>query len=299
MTRREFNRGSLAALAALLLPRMARASAVPFPMNSVDSHAHVFLHDLPMIAGRRYTPQYDAPSSEYLRMLDQHGVARGVLIQPSFLGTDNRYMIAALRKEPRRLRGVAVVEPTATEAELAELAAVGVVGLRLNLFGLEMPSFAAAPWPGLLRQVVKLDWQIEVHREARDMPAIVAPLLDAGVKVVIDHFGRPDPALGVDDPGFRYLLSVAGSRRVWVKLSGAYRLGANGRGDEIARVAVPLLRSAFGPERLLWGSDWPHTQMETVTNYSIVRAQFDTWVTDLPGRQAILEATPAQLFKFA
>jgi predicted TIM-barrel fold metal-dependent hydrolase len=85
---------------------------------------------------------------------------------------------------------------------------------------------------------------------------------------------------------------------VWVKLSGAYRLGANGRGDEVAREAVPLLRSAFGPERLLWGSDWPHTQMETVTNYSEVRAQFDTWINDLPGRQAILETTPTRLFKF-
>jgi predicted TIM-barrel fold metal-dependent hydrolase len=267
-------------------------------MNSVDSHAHVFLHDLPMVAGRRYTPEYDAPPAEFLRLLDLHGVARGVLIQPSFLGTDNRYLIAALKKEPRRLRGVAVVEPTATEMELEDLAAVGVVGLRLNLFGSELPNFAAGPWPGLLRRVARLDWQIEIHKEAKDMPAIVAPLLDAGVSVVIDHFGRPDPGLGVDDPGFRYLLSVAGIRRVWVKLSGAYRLGANGRGDEVAREAVPLLRSAFGPERLLWGSDWPHTQMETVTNYSEVRAQFDTWITDLPGRQAILETTPTRLFKF-
>jgi predicted TIM-barrel fold metal-dependent hydrolase len=116
---------------------------------------------------------------------------------------------------------------------------------------------------------------------------------------VIDHFGRPDPSLGIDDPGFRYILSVAGTRRVWVKLSGAYRLGADGRGDEVARKAVPLLRAAFGPERLLWGSDWPHTQMEKVASYAGVRAQFDTWVTDLPGRQAILEATPSELFKFA
>jgi predicted TIM-barrel fold metal-dependent hydrolase len=298
MTRREFSRGSLASLAALLLARRLRASELPLPMNTIDTHAHVFLHDLPMVAGRRYTPDYDASLTDYLRQLDRHGVARGVLIQPSFLGTDNSCLVAALQKEPQRLRGVAVVEPTASEAELAGLAAVGVVGLRLNLFGLELPRLSAPPWPGLLRQVVRLDWQIEIHREARDLPLIVGPLLAAGVKVVVDHFGRPDPSLGVDDPGFRYLLSTAGTGRVWVKLSGAYRLGADGRGDEVAREAVPFLRSAFGVERLLWGSDWPHTQMEKVANYSSVRAQLDTWITDLPGRQAILETTPARLFKF-
>ena len=92
---------------------------------------------------------------------------------------------------------------------------------------------------------------------------ILQPLLEAQVNVVVDHFGRPDPALGVDDPGFAALLAAGRSRRVWVKISGAYRNGANGRGEAIAQAAMPRLKDALGLDRLVWGSDWPHTQFES------------------------------------
>ena len=302
MNRRDFNRLLLSLPAAALLPRIIRAAAAPTPsansLAAVDTHAHIFQRGLKLAAARRYVPDYDAPLGDYLRQLDAHGSSHGVLVQPSFLGTDNSYLVAALHQQPQRLRGVIVIEPTTSEAALAEFAAAGVVGIRLNLIGTELPDLHRAPWAEFLRRLVKLDWLVEVQRDARDLPQIVAPLLGAGVKIVVDHFGRPDPKLGVDDPGFRYLLTVGGSRRVWLKLSGAYRNGAEGVGDAIARAAIPLLRDAFGAERLLWGSDWPHTQFERTASYGAVRAQFDQWITRPAERVTILQKTPAELFRF-
>jgi predicted TIM-barrel fold metal-dependent hydrolase len=124
------------------------------------------------------------------------------------------------------------------------------------------------------------------------------PLLEAGVPVVVDHFGRPDPRLGIDDPGFRYLLDTAATGRVWVKLSGAYRNGAGNPGEHTALAAAERLRVAFGPQRLLWGSDWPHTQFEAVASPGAARQALDAWVPDPADRHTVLADTPARLFGF-
>ena len=299
MHRREFNRLLLALSGTAVLARLSRADPLSSQSNTltaVDTHAHIFQRGLKLAAVRRYVPDYDATLPDFLRQLDAHRMTHGVLVQPSFLGTDNEYLLGALKSQPQRLRGVVVVEPTISASELAAFAAVGVVGIRLNLVGAELPNLRGGPWPEFLRQIVKLDWLVEVQREARDLSLVVAPLLEAGAKVVVDHFGRPDPKLGVNDPGFRDLLAAARSRRVWVKLSGAYRNGADG--DAIAVAALPLLRAAFGPERLLWGSDWPHTQFEQVANYDSVSAQRDRWITNPAERTAILHTTPGALYRF-
>jgi predicted TIM-barrel fold metal-dependent hydrolase len=174
-------------------------------------------------------------------MLAANGMTQGVLVQPSFLGTDNSYLVAALRKYSDRFRGIAVVEPTISGAELQKLQDAGVVGIRLNLIGLPTPDFASPAWRTLLEELGQRQWQVEVHQSARELPAVVDPLINAGVNVVVDHFGRPDEKLGVDDPGFRYLVTLGRTRKVWVKLSGAYRNGARrpGRGDGHRRDAVP------------------------------------------------------------
>ncbi|MET0217506.1 MAG: amidohydrolase family protein [Burkholderiales bacterium] len=263
-------------------------------MKSVDTHAHVFKRGLKLADVRRYAPGYDVLVDDYLRELDAHAISHGVLVQPSFLGTDNSFMVDALRRHPQRLRGIAMVDPDVSAAELDELADGGVVGIRLNLVGgAAIPDFEAEPWPVLLRNLAQREWQVEVHREARDLPMIVGRLLDAGVNVVVDHMGRPDATLGVDDPGFRYLLSVGATQRIWVKLSGAYRSSA-----QIAAAAAPLLRRAFGPERLVWGSDWPHTQFEKTVQYAQTRAALDAWVPDPDERGIILGETPVRLFRF-
>jgi predicted TIM-barrel fold metal-dependent hydrolase len=269
-------------------------------MESTDTHAHVFEVGQTLAHERRYTPAHDASVADYLQQLDANGIARGVLVQPSFLGTDNSFMLQALRAHAQRLRGIAVVEPGIGEAALDALAAGGIVGIRLNLVGRPLPDLRSAGWRALLESVSARGWQVEVHRQASDLPMIVAALLETGAKVVIDHFGRPDPALGVDDPGFRYLLSLGHQGRVWVKLSGAYRNGGNGgngdRGQRIALAAVPLLRQALGLERLVWASDWPHTQFEGTLDYTTTRAQLDAWLPDAADRRVVLCDAPAELF---
>jgi len=287
-------------------PKRAGAGKI----TAIDTHAHVFSHDLPLAQRRRYAPAYDAPLSRYLAQLDAHDVSHGVLIQPSFLGTDNRYLMQSIAQAPQRLRGIAVIDPAAVAAEPAQLDALaraGIVGIRLNLFSLPDPDYTSAVWQAPLEKIASLGWQIEVHCEAQRLPRVVGPLLDGHaepIDIVVDHFGRPQPALGVDDPGFRYLLTLGATRRVWVKVSGAYRnaaakTGPDANGAATALAAMPLLEDAFGFDRLIWGSDWPHTQFEQVQSYDAVYALMLKLLPTERARRAVLVDTPAKLFRFA
>lgn len=280
-------------------------------ITGVDCHAHVFERGLPLTAQRRHAPDYDALTDDYLGLLDSRGISHGVLVQPSFLGTDNHFFLAAIARHPGRLRGVAVVDPSITAEALERLAAQGTVGIRLNLVGLEIPDFSSREWQALLGRVRSLDWHVEIHRDAHDLPALLAALLPSGCRLVVDHLGRPDPLLGTADAGFASLLQAADSGRVWVKLSGAYRTAQSPRAGAAARTralaeqdaaqarrTVSALLGAFGPERLVWGSDWPHTQHQDFIDFSGSRALLDDWVPDTAQRHRILVETPAELFGF-
>jgi predicted TIM-barrel fold metal-dependent hydrolase len=289
MSRRNFGL-SLISTGIGMSTRSARAEN---DIVAIDTHAHVFTRSLKLAGQRRYAPDYDASIADYIAMSDRNGMSQGVLIQPSFLGTDNTYLLEALHQYSQRLRGIVVVETGIGKEELAALDRSGVVGVRLNLLGQTNPDFASPGWQQFLGYLVALRWQVELQAEAGRLPAIIPPLLQAGVtRVVVDHFGRPDPKLGIDDPGFRFLLSSSDSGCVWVKLSGAYR-----NGDTAEAAARSLLRS-FGPTHLVWGSDWPHTQFETVASPEAARKALDIWVPDLNDRHAILTDTPAKLFRF-
>ena len=266
--------------------------------TGIDTHAHVFAQDARMIENRRYTPSYDATLVDYLAMLDGNGLSHGVLVQISFLGTDNSRMVGALRREPARLRGIAVVDPDITAEELHTLGEAGVVGVRLNLIGLPDPDLGNAEWQRHLRRLAEMSWQVEVQAEARRLSHLLPALLEAGVHVVVDHFGRPDPALGIDDPGFRYLLTLGRTRQAWVKLSGAYRNGPAGMGERIAASAAPALLGEFGAERLLWGSDWPHTCFEQPGAAAAARQALGRWVPSVADRHVVLVDNPRRLFRF-
>jgi predicted TIM-barrel fold metal-dependent hydrolase len=278
----------------------------------IDSHAHVFLRDMPLATTRRHAPEFDATLDEYLGLLDAHGITHGVLVQPSFLGTNNDFMLAAMRKLPARLRSVVMLDPATDEAQLAALDAEGVVGVRLNLVGLPMPDLDTPLWQNFLARLKALDWHLELHRGAADLPRLLEPALRTGCRIVVDHFGRPDPALGAHDPGLARLLTYADSGRIWVKLSAAYRharcaaLTAEQRTPQLlqadadtARDCAHQLLSAFGPERLVWASDWPHTQHQELIDYGRSRALLDDWVPDAAQRRQILGDTAAQLFKIS
>ena len=296
LSRREVHKLlTAAAMMGLSRPVLAQAK-VP---EGVDSHAHIFRRDLPLADARRYAPNYDATPEDYIKVLDSHGIACGVLVQPSFLGIDNSYMEAALTRYPSRFRGIGVVPPHVSAEELRRLDSVGVVGVRLNLIGAPDPQLDVEPWPEFIRQVAKLNWQIEIQAEARRWPNLLPGLLNSGVNVVADHFGRPDPKLGVADPGFRYLLEAGRTRKLWVKLSGSYRNGDAESAPHLAKSAALLLRESLGIERLMWGSDWPHTQFEAATSYGRMHAALIDWLPDAADRQAVMADTPAALFRFA
>ena len=290
LTRRQFGAG-LASLATLVATTARSEAALP----EIDTHAHVFHRGLKLAPGRRYAPDYDAPLSLYLEQLDRNGMTNGVLVQPSFLGTDNSYLVDCLKQTGGRLRGIAVVDPAVSADELRGLDRAGVVGIRLNLVGQPLPDLAASEWKGLLANVKAMGWQVEIQRNAADLAVLVPQLLDRGVTVVLDHYALPDPKLGVNDPGFQSVLKFGATRNVWVKISAPYRNGPSG--ESFAREAYPLLRSVYGLDRLLWGSDWPHTQFEATQTYAKNRQFLDTLIADARERAQVL-ASPRPLFRF-
>jgi len=267
-------------------------------MSLVDTHVHIFVRGLPLAPVRRYVPDYDATIDDYRARMREQGISHAVLVQPSFLGTDNSFMCDALRRYRSELRGIAVVEPSISEADLDKLEADGIVGIRLNLDSLPIPRFDDGPWPRLLGSVRRRGWQVEVHREARDLPQLVAPLLEAGVNVLVDHIGRPDDDLGVDDPGFRYLLSQGHTRRLWAKFSAPYRNGAEGRGYATAAKAAPLLVEHLGRDRLVWGSDWPHTRHESHASIAAGIEELERCFPNADDRDYVAGRSALALYKF-
>lgn len=283
------------------------AAAVPAPAG-IDSHAHLFVRGLPLAAHRRHAPDYDATLDAYVAHLSTHGFSQGVLVQPSFLGTDNGWLAAVARRYPQRFRGVAVVEPEIDEAQLAVLAASGIVGARLNLIGLPLPNLNQGPWPRFLARLNALGWHVEIHRDAADLPVLLDALLAQRCTVVVDHFGRPDPAAGLRDPGFRALLRRADSGRIWVKLSAAYRSvdananadagGVGGDGMALGTMLAAQLLEAFSPQRLVWGSDWPHTEHRHLVDYASAAHALRQWVPDEAQRRTILVDSARELFRY-
>ncbi|OAF06233.1 hypothetical protein AYJ54_20740 [Bradyrhizobium centrolobii] len=292
LTRRQFGAGvALLVSAATSAGRAMSETALP----TIDTHAHVFHRGLKLAPGRRYAPDYDAPLALYLEQLDRNGMTNGVLVQPSFLGIDNSYLVESLKAAAGRLRGIAVVDPAVSADELRALDRAGVIGIRLNLVGQPLPDLGAAEWKALLAEVKSMGWQVEVQRNASDLAMLAPKLLDHGVTVVLDHYALPDPKLGVADPGFQSVLKLGTTRNVWVKVSAPYRNGT--AGESFAKAAYPLLREAYGVERLLWGSDWPHTQFEATQAYEKNRQFLDELIPD-GSECAQLLASPRPLFRF-
>lgn len=261
-------------------------------MPHIDTHAHIFHRSLPMMPGRRYTPSQDCPPQGYLAQLSAHDVALGVLVQPSFLGTDNSYMMAALDLYADRLRGIAVVDPSVNDDDLSVMNDTGVVGIRFNMIGRDIAMLAGADVQSLLRRVDAFGWQVEVQAHAADLPSVFRAMARFPGPLVIDHFGLPDPARGVGDPGFRTLLDEGPKGRTFVKMSAGYRCG----GLDVASCAGALL-AVLGPRRLLWGSDWPFTQHEAGRSYAGMIQELVRCVPDKAARDAI-DQTGMSLFRF-
>ena len=234
----------------------------------LDSHAHVWDSTCEIIPGATYHPEYEATIDTYLGLLDRHGVERAVLVQPSFLGTDNTYLLQALAKHNDRLRGIVVLDPSTSRTRMEDLSAKGVIGLRLNMM------HRTAPDPGvvamMLQAAVDLDWWIEVHAQGDGWAPVLAAM-PKGARLMIDHFGR---ATGPDCPGLAALCELDPTRAC-VKLSAPYRVPA----PDLKVIANRLINH-FGAARCLWGSDWPWTQFEGHHDYGQTREWLTAWTTE-------------------
>lgn len=238
--------------------------------NWVDTHFHVF-HAGEAVRGARYVPSYSALLTDWMRQAQAVGVGQGVWIQPSFLGTDNRLMVSALQAHPERLRGVAVVSPDVPPDELKALHAAGVRGLRLNLAGTSHDLAEWAQAHAIWEAMHRIGWHLEVHTDQGQLPQVLAQL-PSGLPLVVDHMAKPWQASAHDDT------LVALRRRaqvspVYVKLSGAYRLGQVNP-DQLAA----LWFEELGPEALLWGSDWPCTNHEQWADFEQLMEQAHRWI---------------------
>jgi predicted TIM-barrel fold metal-dependent hydrolase len=270
------------------------------PPGACDCHAHVFgpQDRYPYVAGRTYTPP-DCPLPAYRRMLDTLGLARCVLVQPSVYGADNRLMMACLDELGAAARGVAVMSPRATDAELEALHARGVRGLRLNLIysggGVGLGDAEA-----LAARIAPLGWHLQFLVDVSATPDLRRRLARLPVPCVIDHMGHLPAAKGVRDAGFRDLLDALAEGRTWVKLSGAYRMTAlaDPPYDDVRPMAEALI--AANPDRLVWGSDWPHPALHVpMPNDGTLLDLLAAWAPDALLRRRILVDNPARLYGFA
>ena len=264
-------------------------------MHYIDTHAHVFSHDVDFADKARYTPQYTVTVEDYIQQLDDNGFDKGVLIQPSFLGTDNRYMLAAIAAYPERLKGVAVVDKDIDTVALQQLNEQGIIGARLNLFGKPCPDLTEPSWQRFLERIAQLGWQVEIHATPDYLLKLLPALKAYDVDVVIDHFGRFDPKKGVQDADYQQVLALLDPAQHWVKVSAYYRLGDD-NGVQNATQALALLRAYGMDQRLIWGSDWPHTQHDI--GFAKALATLKTIVNDAALVKQILTVNNAALFHF-
>ena len=261
-------------------------------MRMVDAHAHVFLKDMPHIANPRHRISYDFGFEQYLAELDRHGVERGVIAAASPYGDYNDYTIAALRAHPGRLRGTVILEPGVERYVMEAMAKDGVVGVRLPFISLKtLPDLGCFEYQRLLRRIRDLGWHVHLHLDGPRLPQVLPALEASGVKLVVDHFGRPDPKLGVECAGFRMMLKLIENGRTWVKVSGAYRLG-----KEAAVTYGRELLKRVGADRLLWASDCPFVGYENEVRFQETIDDVLAWVPPGSARERVFAGNALALY---
>ncbi|WP_070157135.1 amidohydrolase family protein [Sphingobium phenoxybenzoativorans] len=251
-------------------------------MLQVDTHAHIWGESMPFWSKAWKRPDYGYTVETYLETLDASGVGFAVIAAASLFGTYNDYVIRALR-EHKRLRGTVIVDPDIGMYELEAMRRDGVVGIRLQLFHTDLPDFSADGYTRLFYRLRDLDMHVHVNIE----PFRLAPVLDAlrpsGVKIVIDHFGWPDPEKGLECPGFLAAVAAGQDGAAWIKLSGGFR-----RPDQnIPRMFAQAYVERLGAERLFWGSDAPFVGAEGTVTHKETLDQLSYWLPDPEIRAAI------------
>lgn len=269
------------------------------PPGATDAHCHVFgpADRFPFSPDRSYTPP-DSGIDDFEVLQERLGLSRAVFVQASCHGTDNAAMVDALERGRGRYAGVAMIDESFTDADIARLHEAGVRGTRFNF----VEHLGGAPdldvfWR-LVDRVQPFDWHIVLHFDAKDLPANAELLDRMPCPYVIDHMARVPTEYGIDQAPFQALLELMRDERCWVKISGAERLTADGPppyGD-----VVPYARAlvAAAPDRVLWGTDWPHPNVRHMPDDGDLVDLLVDLIPDEVTRHRVLVSNPETLYDF-
>ncbi|WP_423923628.1 amidohydrolase family protein [Candidatus Poriferisodalis sp.] len=269
------------------------------PAGATDAHCHVFgpAHAFPFAPETTYAPP-DAGVDDFAVLQRRLGLSRAVFVQASCHGTDNSAMVDALVRGKGRYAGVAMIDETFSDADIGALHDAGVRGTRFNF----VAHLGGAPdlrvfW-GLVDRVQPFGWHIVLHFDAKDLPKYAELLDRMPCPYVIDHMARVDANAGLDQEPFRALLELMRDERAWVKVSGAERLTADGGPpyDDVVPYAQALIAAA--PDRILWGTDWPHPNVRHMPDDGDLVDVLASFAPDEGVRHQILVANPETLYDF-
>ncbi|MBX9845103.1 MAG: amidohydrolase family protein [Xanthobacteraceae bacterium] len=285
--------------------RSPRAPRTPFPALSCDTHAHIMgpATRFPYAKERIYTPP-DSTADDYRRLLAALGVERAVLVQPSVYGTDNAAMLDAMQHLGRGIRAVAVTDPAIASKEIEALHNAGVRGLRFNVVDRreDRNVVPAAMLRDVAKRIAPFGWHIELLvnvDEAKDFASAVA---DIPVPIVLGHLGYPKSGARhwTAHSAFTDMLRLIDKGRCWIKLTGPYRItgSADVPYEDVDAAAHALVSAA--PQRLVWGTDWPHVmKKKPMANDGDMADLMQRWIPDAKIRARVLAGNPAELYGFA
>jgi predicted TIM-barrel fold metal-dependent hydrolase len=309
LKRRELLQGlGIFAVGAAVLPA-ARANAqaqVPWsagtempklkvPEDACDCHMHIYDSRFPIAPSATLKPA-DAKVDDYRLLQKRIGTTHNVVVQPSTYGTDNSCTLDAMAKIGATARGVAVVDTSVTDAELKRLHDLGVRGIRFNL--VQAGATTVDMLEPLSKRVSDLGWHVQIHMLGDQIAEIEGLLNRLPSPIVFDHMGRIPKGAGVIHPTFRVIGNLIDKDRAWVKLSGAYmdtQVGPPTYADS-TKLAQAFARAA--PQRMVWGSDWPHPTEKVKPNDAILIDLLAEWVPDEATRHRILVENPTALYGF-
>ena len=270
------------------------------PALACDVHAHVCgpRNIFPLVENRLYNPP-EASGEEYIGMLDALGLTRGVLVQPSVYGTDNRAMLDVLAIYPDRLRGVAVLPFDVSLEEIHRLHALGVRGVRCNIVDLQTGKgkLPIDDLKQLANKIKKLGWHIEFLMHVNEFADLDLQLQTLDIPLVFGHLGYV-PTQIEQTEGFEAMIRMAKKGLAWIKLTAPYRLTTQAYPYPSVNTAAERLLAEV-PQCLMWGSDWPHVFIKSaMPNDGDLYNLFLDWVKDEALLQTILVDNPASIYDF-